>query len=239
MKMENTLVEPEVDLTVKEMSFPFALSRSRAELVDVAAGLKWLRHPMPYSLDHVNVYLLQTYQGWLIVDTGLDSPETRGIWEEVFSGAFSGEKIAGVYSTHHHVDHIGLAGYLTERWQVPLYMSFKEYFSLQGCPMDLQDVPWQHQDFYRKIGLPEQLNRQSLVLYDFKGEISTPPLSFCQLKDGQLLSIAGKDWRVIVGEGHAPELAMLYSAQQKILISGDQLLPRISSNVSVSPVNPD
>jgi len=233
-------LEPSDDeLSHDKLSFPFTPPRSWGDLVDVAPGIKWFRQPMPYSLNHVNVYLLQGDEGWLILDTGLDSPKTRGIWEDLFSGPLKGEKVIGVYSTHHHIDHIGLAGYLTERLRVPLYMTFKEYFSLRGWPANLKEVPWQHVDLCHKIGLPKAICEQSLVLYDFNDVISTPPLSFRQLKDGAALPVLGGDWRVMVGEGHAPELAMLYSAQQKILISGDQLLPRISSNVSVSPVNPD
>ena len=86
--------------------------------------------PMPYALDHVNVYLLRVAAGWLIIDTGIDSAETRGIWEEVFSGPLRGEAVVGVDRTHYHVDHLGLAGYLTERWRVPLFISAEEYFTL-------------------------------------------------------------------------------------------------------------
>ncbi len=221
------------------LTFPFTLPQSPAEPVDVAPGVKWLRLPMPFALDHINVYLLRVERGWLILDTGLDSSRSRAIWEEVFAGALSGETVVGVISTHYHVDHVGLAGYLTDRWRVPLYMSYQEYFTLSGWPKELKKVPWQHAEFYRKVGFPEDQVDKSLVIFDFGGEISQLPPSFIRLQGGRPLPVAGADWLVLTGEGHAPEHVMLYSARQGILISGDQLLPRISSNVSVTVVNPE
>ena len=221
------------------LSYPFALPQSAAQPVDIAPGIKWLRLPMPFALDHVNVYLVRLDKGWLIVDTGLDSVTCRGVWEEVFSGVLAGETVIGVCCTHYHVDHVGLAGYLTDRWRVPLLMSYEEYFTLSGWPMELKQVPWQHSLFFQRAGFPEELVEKALVMFDFSEEISQLPPSFTRLRGGGPLPLEGGDWRVLIGEGHAPEHVMLYSAERGILISGDQLLPRISTNVSVSAVNPE
>lgn len=238
--MDKIITElPETTSSMPELTYPLTLPQSKTELVEVAPGIKWLRLPMPYALDHVNVYLLRLEKGWLIVDTGLDSPTVTAIWEEVFSGPLLGENVVGVCCSHHHVDHVGLAGYLTERWQAPLYMSYKEFFTLRGWPMDLKEVPWQHAEFHQRSGLPKELLQQTLIMFDFSGEISPLPPAFIRLQDNTPLPVAGGDWQVLMGEGHAPEHAMLYSAHQGILVSGDQLLPRISSNVSVSVVNPE
>jgi glyoxylase-like metal-dependent hydrolase (beta-lactamase superfamily II) len=221
------------------LSFPYPAPQSEAQLVDIAPGLKWLRLAMPFALDHVNVYLLRAEQGWLVVDTGLDSTRSRDAWEQVFAGPLRGEKVVGVCCTHYHVDHVGLAGYLTDRWRAPLLMSYEGYFTLRGWPMDLKEVPWQHAEFYKKAGYPEELLEKSLVMFDFSEHISPLPPAFIRLENGLPLSVAGADWQILMGEGHAPEHAMLYSAKQGILISGDQLLPRISTNVSVSVVDPE
>lgn len=221
------------------LTFPFAAPQSEAELVDVAPGIKWLRLAMPFALDHVNVYLLQMEKGWLIVDTGLDSAKSRSVWEQVFSGPLRGETVVGVCCTHYHVDHVGLAGYLTDRWRVPLFMSYEEYFTLSGWPMDLKEVPWQHAEFFQRAGYPKELLAKSLAMFDFSEHISPLPPSFARLNAGSMLPVAGASWQILMGEGHSPEHAMLYSAQKGILISGDQLLPRISTNVSVSVVNPE
>jgi glyoxylase-like metal-dependent hydrolase (beta-lactamase superfamily II) len=221
------------------LSFPYPAPQSEAELVDIAPGLKWLRLAMPFALDHVNVYLLRAEQGWLVVDTGLDSSRSREVWEQVFSGALKGETVVGVCCTHYHVDHVGLAGDLTDRWRAPLLMSYQGYFTLRGWPMDLKEVPWQHAEFYKKAGYPEELLEKSLVMFDFSQHISPLPPSFIRLENERPLPVAGLDWQVLMGEGHAPQHVMLYSAKQGILVSGDQLLPRISTNVSVSLVDPE
>lgn len=212
--------------------------RPQVDLVDITPEIKRLRMPMPYALDHVNVYLLRVEGGWLIFDTGLDSPATRTIWEEVFSGPLRGEPVVGVCCSHYHLDHLGLAGYLTERWRVPLFITYEEYFSMRGWPDNLEEVPWQHAEFFQRAGFPHELLQQTLVMFRFSHHISPMPPSFIRLQEGSQIPIRGCDWRVIIGRGHSPEQALLFSADRGILISGDQLLPGISSNVSVSVVNP-
>jgi glyoxylase-like metal-dependent hydrolase (beta-lactamase superfamily II) len=221
-----------------ELNYPFPPPDCATQLTEVAPGVRWLRLPMPYSLDHVNVYLLQTAEGWLVVDTGLSCPKTREIWEEVFSGALRGEKVVGICCTHYHGDHVGSAGYLADRWRVPLYMSYGEYFTGRGWPAAQKEVPWQHAELLRRAGYPEELFEKSLALFDFGG-VAEMPLSFSRLREGSTLPPLGGEWQVLVGEGHAPEHVMLLAAEKKMLISGDQLLPRISTNVSVTLVDPD
>lgn len=223
----------------KGLIFPFSAPGSAAELVEIRPGIGWLRLPMPYALDHVNVYLLRTPRGWLIVDTGLDSPDTRSHWEAFLSGPFRDETFCGILCTHYHVDHAGLAGFLSELLKVPVFMSYQEYFTLRGWPIDVKEVNWQHALFFKRAGLPEELLPGTLINFDFSQEISNPPLAFSTLRDGRRFAPGGGDWRVMTGEGHSPEHSMLYSAAEGILFSGDQLLPRITSNVSVSSVNQD
>jgi glyoxylase-like metal-dependent hydrolase (beta-lactamase superfamily II) len=229
---------PGTDENRAMMTFPYEPPRAPGEVVDVTPEVKWLRMPMPYALDHVNVYLLRVEEGWMIVDTGVDSPGTRAAWEAAFSGPLRGETVVGVCCTHFHVDHLGLAGYLTERWRVPLFITYEEYFSLRGWPNDLQDVPWQHAAFFRQAGLPEELLPRTLVMFRFSPQISPLPPAFVRLREDSQLPGDG-DWRVMIGRGHSPEQALLFSADRAILVSGDQLLPKISTNVSVSPVNPE
>ncbi len=221
------------------LDFPHPPPQSRAELVDITAEIKWLRMPMPYDLDHVNIYLIRAEEGWVIVDTGMDTTETRSIWEEVFAGPLRGEKVAGIFCTHFHVDHMGLAGYLAERWRAPLLASYQEYFSLRGWPTNLKEVPWQHAEFFKQAGFPAEKLAQVLTMFHFSDYISPPPPSFIRLREGCRFPFGGGDWQVIIGQGHSPEPALLFSSGQKILVSGDQLLPRITTNISVSAVNPE
>ncbi len=230
-------LEPASD--VAAMTFPHLPPQSKAELVDVTPEIKWLRMPMPYALDHVNIYLLRVAAGWMIIDTGIDSSETRSIWEEVFSGVLRGENVVGIFCSHHHVDHMGLAGFLTERWRAPLLTTYEEYFTLRGWPADLEAVPWQHAEFFQQAGFPKEQLAQTLVMFRFSAMISPVPPAFIRLKDGCRFPYDGGDWQVIIGQGHSPEHALLYSSDKKILISGDQLLPKITSNISISAVNPE
>jgi len=238
-RIEECNVEgPEAPTSPAPLTYPYHPPQTGAGLVDITPEIKWFRMPMPYALDHVNIYLLRVDGGWLIVDTGLDAPGAREIWEEVFSGPLRGEKVVGVCCTHYHVDHLGLAGYLTERWRVPLFITYEEYFTLLGWPDNLEEVPWQHAQFFQRAGFPQELLQQTLVMFRFSSFISPMPLSFVRLQEGCAFPV-GDDWRVIVGGGHSPEHALLFSADRKILVSGDQLLPTISTNVSVSVTNPE
>lgn len=222
---------------LEALVFPYSPPQTGTELVDITPEIKWLRMPVPFALDHVNVYLIRDLNGWVIVDTGMDTIESRSAWEEIFAGPLRGENITGIFCTHFHIDHMGLAGYLAERCRAPLFATYEEYFSLRGWPTNLEEVPWQHADFFKQAGLPAELLPQVLTMFRFSPYISPPPPSFIRLQEGRRLPVCDADWQVIIGQGHSPEPALFFSAEQKILVSGDQLLPRISTNVSISAVN--
>lgn len=231
------IVETGITATIPELTFPYPLPQPETALIDIVPGVKWLRMPLPYALDHVNIYLVQVDSGWVIVDTGLDSPRSRAIWAELFSGPLQGETVVGIFCTHFHVDHVGLAGHLAEELRVPLFMTYEEYFSLRGWPA-LTELPWQYREFFLQAGFPEERLSEALIMFDFSDEIAPLPPSFIRMQEGGALPASGGAWQIMIGSGHSPEHAMLYSAEKGILISGDQLLPRISSNVSISVVNP-
>lgn len=224
---------------MSELTFPIPPPQSETALIDITPGVKWLRMPMPYALDHVNIYLLRVERGWVIVDAGLDSPRSRAIWEEVFSGPLRGEVVVGIFCTHFHADHAGLAGHLADRWRAPLFMTYEEYFSRRGWPGDLTEVPWQHEMFFRQAGFPREQLSRTLVMFSFPDKISPLPPAFIRMQEGRRLPASNGTWQVTIGRGHSPGHAMLYSSDNNILISGDQLLPRISTNISISVVNPE
>jgi glyoxylase-like metal-dependent hydrolase (beta-lactamase superfamily II) len=222
------------------IAFPFAPPQPDGELVAVAPGVFWARMPMPMQLDHINVYLLRDTDGWFIVDTGLNLPTSRALWEAIVERHFDGLPLKGVICTHFHYDHAGLSAWLTERFEVPLYMTHGEYFTMRtlaGPPPE--PLPDSLLKFYLRAGMPRARIEEMFAKLRRDPFMPPHPRAFIRLREGQVLTIGGRDWRVVIGEGHSPEHACLYCAADRLLIAGDQLLPRITSNVLVSDIEPE
>jgi len=207
------------------------------EVIQIAADLGWARLPVPGSLNHVNVWVLEDGDGVALVDTGLDTPACRAAWEGLLAGPLAGRRITRLICTHFHPDHVGLAGWLVDRFKVALWMSRSEWLMARMLTLDARDVP-PHEAvyFWRAAGWNEaQIARAVASGWRRFGRIVAPlPSSYVRLFDGQQIRIGRADWRVIVGSGHSPEHACLWNEAAGILLAGDQVLPRISSNVSVS-----
>ena len=209
--------------------------------VAVTPGLLWLRMPLFAALPWINVWALKEEGGWAIVDTGLHSPNTIAAWQIAFAGAMHGAPVSRVVVTHMHPDHCGMAGWIAERFKVPLWMSRLEYLSCRLMAADTgRSAPAEGVAFYRSAGWDEEAIERYKTRFGSFGEMIYPlPASYHRLADRDALRLGGRDWMVVVGSGHSPEHACLYCPELKLLISGDQVLPRISSNVSVYPTEPD
>lgn len=208
---------------------------------EVVAGVWWLRLPMPFALDHVNVWALADGEGWTIVDTGLGIASSFERWREWLAGPLQGRPVTRVLVTHMHPDHIGAAGWLTQRFNCRLWMTCLEYLNCRVLMMDTgRAAPVDAIEFYRRAGWnDDQLDAYRQRFGRFGRNIHALPDSYRRLRDGELLTIGERSWRVVVGAGHSPEHACFYCEELGLLISGDQVLPRISSNVSVFPTEPD
>ena len=143
--------------------------------------------------------------------------------------------------THMHPDHIGQAGWLCDRWRVPLYMSFGEYMSSRCFgSLATSEMSWTAEQHFIRAGVPrDYLNQMAKKLRGFGSFIEPLPTAFRRLQEGDVLPIGGRQWRVMIGSGHSPEHVCLFSESDKMLLSGDQIIPRISSNISVMPSEPD
>ena len=211
------------------------------ELREVAPGVHWLRMPLPFKLDHINLWLLEDDDGWTIVDTGIALDDVKEAWERIFATRFDGRPLKRVIVTHFHPDHMGLAGWLTERFGVPLWAPLAEWAFARMLSLDTgPGYAAGLRRFYAAAGFDEDM----LAVIDRRGNsyskrISTVPVALRRIRDSEAFPINGHDWRVIVGTGHAPEHACLFCADLGVLISGDQILPRISPNVSVWPQEPE
>lgn len=208
---------------------------------EVAPGIHWLRMPLPFKLDHINLWLLEDGDEWVIVDTGICRDEVKGAWEDLFTGVMVGKKVSRVIVTHFHPDHAGLAGWLTERFDAPLIMPLAEWTFGRMVWLDGGDYSLdEFRAFYRRAGFSEDMMETvSRRVSGYKNVVAPIPAAFDRICDGDEIEIGGKSWRMIVGRGHSPEHACLYCEDADVLISGDQVLPRISPNVSVWPQEPN
>jgi len=223
------------------LSYPFKDVPARGETIVVAEGVHWMRMPLPYALDHINVWAIDDGDGWALVDTGVRTEQTADAWRLLMSRATDRRGLTRVFVTHMHPDHIGMAGWLTRKFSVRLWMSRGEYLSCRAMVSDTgREAPPDAIDFYRRAGWSDvAIETYRTRFGNFGKHIHALPDSYVRLQDEQVLRIGAHDWRVVVGNGHSPEHACLYCPDLAVLISGDQILPRISSNVSVYPIEPE
>tara|TARA_Y100001934_G_scaffold23240_1_gene25974 strand:- start:3387 stop:4427 length:1041 start_codon:yes stop_codon:yes gene_type:complete len=208
--------------------------------LEVAKDVYWVRMPMPGRLNHINVWLLRDYDGWTIVDTGLNNDTIKSAWEKIFENELEGKPVTRVFSTHMHSDHTGLAGWLVSRWGCELWMSREDFVMCKLMAADgPSDLPDDALRFYRRAGFSEKrLEEYRSRFGSFGANVSALPAGYHRVRDGDYLDIGGRVWRVVVGRGHSPEHACLYCPELKVIIAGDQILPRITPNVSVNPLEP-
>ncbi len=215
-------------------------SPASGEAIDILPGLKWLRLPLPFLLQHINVWLVRDGDAWVIVDTGLNTSVTRDVWRNVFSNVLKSEPVSRVMVTHLHPDHVGCAGWLCRQFDVELWMTFDEYLLCRILVADTgQPAPPEGVRFYRGAGFTEEQMSLYMDMFGSFGRVVAPlPNAFRRLHHENSVHIGGEEWQVITGHGHSPEHACLFNREQNLLISGDQILPTISPNVSVYPTEP-
>jgi glyoxylase-like metal-dependent hydrolase (beta-lactamase superfamily II) len=196
---------------------------------------------LPFQLNHINLWLLEDEAGWTIVDTGIRNEQTADAWKMLFSGAMDGRPVRRVIVTHLHPDHVGLAGWLVRHFDVELWMTRTDYLMCRNLVADTgKEAPEEGVEFYRAAGFPDDaLNDYRTRFGGFGRGVYHLPNSYRRMQDGDRIGIGDREWDVVVGRGHAPEHACLWCRADNLFISGDQILPRISSNVSVFPTEPE
>ena len=210
------------------------------ETFEIADGVHWIRMPMPGRLDHINVWLLRDGDGYTIVDTGINNEDVQRHWESILDKVLAGRPLKRVFATHLHNDHTGNAGWLARRFDSELWMSQADFFMCRVMAADgPADVPEDAIRFYKRAGF----DKRWIEIYrsrfgKFGSGISQLPAGYRRVVDGEVIPIDGREWRVAIGYGHAPEHVCLYCPELGVMISGDQVLPRITPNVSVNPSEP-
>jgi glyoxylase-like metal-dependent hydrolase (beta-lactamase superfamily II) len=235
------------------LSYPFDdVLPARGETLDVAPGVRWLRMGLPFALDHINLWLLADRDdggrdGWAIVDCGIDDDATRGDWERVFATGMDERPVLRVIATHLHPDHLGLAHWLTARWGTAqrdcrLWMSATDWNAARVFSRSDAGVGGEAAArFYRLHGLTDEdaLGKVRARGNLYARMVPDVPERFRRLMDGMTIDAAGGAWTCIAGYGHAPEHISLHSPALGVLVAGDMLLPRISTNVSVMWMEPE
>ena len=225
---------------MSSVDYPFQELPAPGATLEVAPGVRWLRMPLPFQLDHINLWLLEDQGGWTIVDTGIGNEQTRGLWDKIFSG-LKNLKINRVILTHYHPDHAGNAAWLCERSGVELWMTQGEYLTAHAVRVATAGYTTPAVlEVFRRNGLGEERragmsgggNRYAKLVPEF-------PHSYRRVLEGDRLKINGHEWLALVGYGHAPEHLSLYCKDLNVLIAGDMLLSTISTNVSVWSVDPE
>ena len=230
-----------MDDVTRSIRYPHEEPPALGTVKEVADGILWVRLPLPMALDHVNVYALDDGDGWTLIDTGIDSRKCRETMQAVLAGPLAGKPVRRVLITHHHPDHIGLAGWFMEEHGAELVTTRTAYLMARMLAFDVQDRPVKEAgDFYRSAGLPPDILAKRMEVRPFNcADVIAPlPLGFSRINDGDRFRAGGRSWRIRIGHGHAPEHATLWSEDDDIILGGDQLLPSISPNLGVYPTEP-
>lgn len=225
------------------LTYPFGRGFPEpGETIAIAEGLSWARLPVPGALKHVNVWLLDDGEGVALVDAGLDIPPVREAWEALIAGPLAGRPLTRILVTHFHPDHIGLAGWLSARFGASLWMTREEWLFARMLSSDIRDAPPNEaMAYWRGAGWSEEaISAEAAKGWGrFASAVSPVPVSFRRIGDGDLVSIGDRSWRVVTGNGHSPDHACLVDEAGGLMIAGDQVLPRITSNISLSLSEPE
>lgn len=204
-------------------------------IFEIAPDIRGLRLPMPPPLEWVNAYFLRDDHGWIMVDTGYNTPDSRAVLEAMIANHLDELPITGVIATHYHPDHSGQAGWICDKFACPLYMSQTEWLLARWLSTEhTNSYREMIADYYRAAGTPDEIYK---VLTErgnsFLRTCDEIPSTYHRLTDGQTLKIGRREWKIVIGRGHAPEMVLMYDAAGKLLISADQVVARITPNISI------
>lgn len=230
-----------VQSSAEALRYPWEQHPGPDQVVELRPGLLWARLRLPFRLNHVNIYLLADDGGWAVVDSGFGNEETIAAWTTLLEGPLKNANITRLIVTHSHPDHVGLAGWIVERFECPLEMSQVEYLqSIYHQNRGTEERRNAQRRFFRRHGMDETLTDQLLGRgQEYLKRVSTLPASYRRISHGDELTIGSRRFKVITGGGHALDQVMLYCAADKLFFSADQVLSKISPNVSVWAVEPD
>jgi glyoxylase-like metal-dependent hydrolase (beta-lactamase superfamily II) len=220
---------------------PFPVPPESGQVIEVAPGILWIRLAMPFRLDHINIYLLADDQGWTVLDTGLGNAPTIEAWEILLQGPLRGMHFSRLIVTHMHPDHIGLAGWLCRRFDMPLWTSMTTWLGCLNISLGPGELDTPHfREFYLRHGLDEATTASVATQgHRYLKMVTALPPTFRRLVAGDRIRIGRRNFEVMTGDGHAPEQIMLHCAEEGVFFASDQVLAKITPNVSTWTVEPD
>lgn len=222
--------------------YPMETPPAEGDALEFAEGVLWIRMPLPMALDHVNCYALDDGDSWTIVDTGFNSRRGRAIWEKLLSGPLGGKPVGRVIITHHHPDHVGLAGWFQKEHGADLIATRTSWLFARMLTLDDQALPTDETlAHWKAAGMDQPIyaKRAAERPFNFADIVYPMPLGFRRIKEGDQITIGGRDWDIHIGNGHAPEHATFWSKDCSLVLAGDQMLPSISSNIGVYATEPE
>jgi len=229
-------------MDAQPLRYPWPEAPAPGEVTEIAPGVLWLRLPLPMKLDHVNIYALDDGDGWTVVDTGIGMKKDRELWAQAMAGPMGGRPVKRVVLTHHHPDHTGNAGWFVTEHGAELVATRTAWLMTRMLQLDVQDRPTEETKlFWRRAGMDPEIYaaRCNERPFNFADVTAPLPLGYTRIAEGDHLRMGGRDWQVRIGNGHAPEHATFWCAEDGLVLGGDQLLPSISPNLGVYPTEPE
>jgi len=224
------------------LRYPYETPPAERHSIEVAPGVHWIRLPLPMKLDHVNVYALLDDDGWTVIDTGFASKRSRAIWTALLEGPLAGHPVARVIATHHHPDHIGLAGWFQREHGAELWTTRTAWLYARMLTLDRHEVHAEETLAHYRAGGMDKANYDKRVAekpFNFADMVDHLPLGFRRLVEGETIRMGGRKWDVRMGNGHAPEHATFWSKDDNLVISGDQIIASISPNIGIYATEPE
>ncbi|WP_068305802.1 MBL fold metallo-hydrolase [Pararhodobacter sp. CCB-MM2] len=222
--------------------FPHENPPEMGAAIEVAPGVLWMRLPLPMALDHVNVFALDDGDSWTLVDTGFSDAKTKAAWTALMAGPLAGKPVRRLIVTHHHPDHVGLAGWFQSVHGVELVTTRTSWLFARMLMLDAHDKPVPETvAYWRGAGVDEAEIERRLTErpFNFADVVDPMPLGYTRVAENDTIRIGGRNWVVRCGNGHAPEHATFWSLDDDLVIGGDQLLPGISANLGVYATEPE
>lgn len=225
-----------------EIKFPITNPPKDLEVIRVRENIYWARMRIPEPLNHVNVYIAVDRDDLTIIDTGMSTKENKLRWKNLLNMHFKDKSVSRVIVTHHHPDHYGLAGWFSKEFDSQIISSRTSYLMARMLTLDVQNnISAEAKLFYLRAGMPNDMleKRTKIRPMNFSDFVHTIPLGFKRIQNNEKIKIAGENWKIIFGNGHAPSHATFFSKESNIVIVGDQVLPGISSNLGVYATEPE